>query len=184
MVLFPDPFIIRPYDDSDRGAVIDLFVRANRDLAPIEMREAFDAYVARSIAEEIGRIGQYYNARLKRSFWVATDGRSLLGNFGLEPTQDGAVELRRMYVDFPYRRTGIARAMLRHAETCARQSGFGRIMLSTSELQHAALALYHSAGFSLVREEVARTSSLRTVGKGIRRFHLAKPLASPGGSTA
>lgn len=182
MAPFPAPFTLRPYADSDRDAVIDLFIRANRDLAPAGMKAAFEIYVARSIAEEIGRIGEYYDARGKRSFWVATDGKGLLGNFGLEPTQDGAVELRRMYVDLPYRRAGIARAMLQHAETCARQSGFARIVLSTSELQQAALALYHATGFSLVREEIAHSSTHRTVGNGIRRFYLAKSLTAPASS--
>lgn len=174
----PIPYTIRRYHDDDREAVMDLFVRVNQSLAPPDMREAFAAYVERSLAEEIGRISQYYNAARGRSFWVATDGSRLLGHFGLEPVER-AIEVRRMYVDFAFRRAGLARAMLQHAEICARQNGFAKIVLSTSSLQLPALTLYRSAGYELQREEIAESSSLRTVGNGIRRFYLEKPLGLP-----
>lgn len=169
-------FTIRSYQAEDQDAVVDLFIRVNRSLAPPEMQEIFEAYVARSLAEEVGQIEHYYDAERNRSFWVATDGKRLLGNFGLESADDGAVEVRRMYVDFPFRRSGVARAMLRQAETYAGQAGFTRIILSTSSLQQPALALYRSAGFELVREEIATSSSLRTIGNGIPRYHLEKSL--------
>ncbi|MGE0237663.1 MAG: GNAT family N-acetyltransferase [Parvibaculaceae bacterium] len=159
--------------------MIDIFVRVNRGLAPPGMRRAFDAYVTRSLAEEVGRIDDYYDASRHRSFWVATDGRRLLGHFGLEPADDSAVEVRRMYVDFPFRRQGIARAMLAHAEKHAQESDFERVVLSTSSLQRAALALYLSAGYELLREDIAATASLKTVGNGIRRFHFGKNLSKP-----
>jgi GNAT superfamily N-acetyltransferase len=173
------PVSIRPYRADDQEAVMDLFVRVNLSLAPPDMKEAFAAYVTRSLTEEIGRIGEYYDSGRGRSFWVATDGSRLLGNFGLEPVGGEAIEVRRMYVDFPFRKLGIARAMLDHAESCARQGGFGKIILSTSSLQLPALALYRSAGYEVLREEKAASSSLRTVGNGILRFYLEKPLSPP-----
>jgi GNAT superfamily N-acetyltransferase len=170
-------FDIRRYRLEDRDAVIDLFTRINHSLAPPEMRAAFEAYVARSLAEEIGRIDEYYDAGRNRSFWVATDGSRLLGYFGLEPVGDGAIEVRRMYVDFPFRRMGVARALLAHAEDHARTSGFARVILSTSSLQRPALALYQSAGYGLLREEAAAEASHKTVGHGILRFYLEKSLS-------
>jgi hypothetical protein len=38
------------------------------------------------------------------------------------------------------------------------------------------LALYRSAGYVLVREEVAAEASNKTLGGGIRRYHFSKPL--------
>jgi|GEM_PF-358216 len=172
----PDAFTIRPYRPQDQPAVVDLFVRVNQSLTPPNMETAFTEYVAKSIAAEIGRIGQYYDAARGRGFWVATDGTWLLGHFGLEPADDDALEVRRMYVDFPYRGKGIARAMLKHAEDWARARGFGKIVLSTSSLQLPALALYQSAGYTLLRQEIATAASHKTVGNGILRFHLEKPL--------
>lgn len=172
----PDTFSIRPFRLEDQAAVVDLFVRVNEDLAPADMKAAFAQYVTNSIEAEIGRIGEYYDAPRRRGFWVATDGAQLLGNFGLEPADDDAIEVRRMYVDFPFRGRGIARAMLNHAELWAQAQGFGKIILSTSSLQRPALALYQSAGFTLLREEVATAASHKTVGGGILRFYLEKEL--------
>jgi putative acetyltransferase len=52
----------------------------------------------------------------------------------------------------------------------------GKLELSTSELQPAALALYRDAGYRLVREEIAEQASNKTLGGGIRRFYFAKCL--------
>lgn len=172
----PQAPVIRPYKNEDRAAVVDLFVRVNRSLAPPDMQQAFADYVTKSIETEIGRIDQYYDAALGRGFWVATDGDRLTGNFGLEPAGHDTIEVRRMYVDFPYRGQGIARAMLSHAENQAAIRGFDKIILSTSSLQLPALALYQSAGFTLLREEIATAASHKTVGAGILRFYLEKPL--------
>lgn len=171
-------YCIRRYRPDDRAAVMDLFIRVNRSLAPPGLEQAFEAYVAMAIDGEIGQIDQYYNAARNRSFWVATDGSRLLGNFGLEPVDAGSIEVRRMYVDFPFRRHGLARAMLRHAESRARFGGFARVVLSTSNVQLPALALYRSAGFELIREEIASSASLKTVGNGILRYYLEKSLLS------
>lgn len=140
--------VIRPFADADQQAVRDLFVRINRELASPEMREAFEAYIARSLAEEIGRIHAYYAER-KGGFWIAEDPDSgLVGMFGLESgPEDGTAELRRMYVDPQARRRGVARAMLRRAEEEAVSAGHHRMVLSTSELQKAALAFYRAAGY-------------------------------------
>jgi putative acetyltransferase len=49
-------------------------------------------------------------------------------------------------------------------------------VLSTSELQPAALELYRRAGYRLVQEVVAEQASNKTLGGGIRRFHFEKDL--------
>ena len=127
----------------------DLFVRVNRELAPPQWRDEFEQYIALSLREEIGRIAEYYDGREGRSFWVAVDGERLIGNYGLEPSGPRAFELRRMYVEPSLRRQGLARAMLAHAEqTCVKQGG-SELVLSTSEIQTAAIALYGRQAISL-----------------------------------
>ena len=86
------------------------------------------------------------------------------------------MELRRMYVDPTLRRQGIARAMLRFAEDECRRRQLTKLDLSTSELQGDALAFYQSAGYRLVREEIAQDASNKTLGGGIRRYHFTKQL--------
>jgi GNAT superfamily N-acetyltransferase len=167
--------VIRGFEAKDATAVRDLFVLVNRRLSPPDMHAAFEAYIAWSLAEEIGRIAAYY-AEHAGGFWVACRGEEVVGMFGLETAGPNALELRRMYVAPSVRRAEIATAMLRFAEDEARRRGAGRLELSTSALQPAAVALYQRAGYRLMREVVANHASNKTVGGGIRRYHFEKVL--------
>jgi len=129
----------------------------------------------RSLTEEIDRVSDYYSER-KGDFWVAVDDQKIVGMFGLEPSNDGAMELRRMYVDPGLRRRGIARKMLDFAEQECRRRNRPRMDLSTSEFQREALALYQNAGYERVHEEVAAVASNKALGGGIRRYHFTKAL--------
>jgi RimJ/RimL family protein N-acetyltransferase len=99
---------IRAFVEEDTEQVRALFIAANRLLAPPYLRDAFEAYIAQSLVEEIDRIADYYRER-DGGFWVAIGGDRLAGMFGLERIADGVMELRRMYVDPAERRRGIAR---------------------------------------------------------------------------
>ncbi len=170
-----DEVTVLPFDDGHAAAVRALFVEVNRLLAPPGMEAAFAAYIARSLKEEMDRVAAYYGER-GGGFWVAFREGRLVGMFGLEPAGEGALELRRMYVNPSARRGGIASAMLRFAEAECRRCGAEKLVLSTSELQPAALRLYESAGYRVVEEVVAAEASNKTIGGGIRRFHFEKLL--------
>jgi GNAT superfamily N-acetyltransferase len=165
---------IRPFQEDDASEVRELFIVVNRLLSP-PMRDAFEAYIARSLREEMDRVAAYYGER-GGGFWVARREQKLVGMFGLEPAAPDAMELRRMYVDPSARRSGIARLMLRFAEAECRRLNVRRLELSTSELQPAALELYRQAGYRLLREVVAEQASNKTLGGGIRRYHFEKTL--------
>jgi putative acetyltransferase len=166
---------VRPFTAADAAEVRDLFVKVNRLLAPPDMKEAFEGYIARSLEEEIDHVEAYYRER-DGGFWVADDGDRVVGMFGLEPASATAMELRRMYVDPNARRRGIARTMLRYAEDECRRRNRYTLDLSTSELQGDALSFYRTSGYQLVREEVALSASNKTLGGGIRRYHFTKSL--------
>ena len=166
---------IRDFSTDDAAAVRDLFIRVNRLLAPADRKDAFEIYIARSLTEEIDRVSEYYSER-NGGFWVAVEGEGIVGMFGLEPSGEGAMELRRMYIDPDFRRRGMARKMLDFAEQQCRRRQRPRMNLSTSELQREALALYRNAGYALVREEVAEAASHKTLGGGIRRYYFTKAL--------
>ncbi len=166
---------VRPFAPEDADRVHDMFVAVNRMLAPPSMRVQFEAYIERSLHEEIDRVAQYYGER-GGGFWVAVDGDALLGMFGLEPAGPGELELRRMYVAPQAQRRGIARYMLQFAEDECRRRGVRVLVLSTSKLQQPALALYRNSGFRLLHEEKAETASNKTVGGGIHRYHFSKLL--------
>lgn len=166
---------IRPFCERDTAQVRELFIAVNRLLSPSDLRDVFEAYIERALAEEIDRIPAYYSEHAG-SFWVAVRDDKVVGMFGLEATSDGAMELRRMYVDPTVQRQGTGRQMLRSAEDECRRQNISRLTLSTSEIQRAALALYKKAGYRLLREETAKVASNRTIGSGIRRYYFEKAL--------
>ncbi|MEM7525133.1 MAG: GNAT family N-acetyltransferase [Pseudomonadota bacterium] len=168
------PTII-PFEARWAAPVETLFTRINLDLAPPDMAAAFEAYIQRSLTEEIGRIDAYY-AEKDGGFWLVVDGEALLGMFGLERAGPAAFELRRMYVAPEARRRGLARTMMAHAEATCRTRGADTLLLSTSEAQDAALAFYRAEGFEILREETAEAASNKTVGAGIRRYYMSRPV--------
>jgi putative acetyltransferase len=152
---------IRPFrEEDDASEVRELFIMVNRLLSPPSIRDAFEAYIARSLTEEMDRVAAYYRER-GGGFWVALREAKLVGMFGLERATPDAMELRRMYVDPSARRSGIARLMLGFAEAECRRLNVRRLALSTSELQPAALELYRHAGYRLLREVVAEQAIKR-----------------------
>jgi ribosomal protein S18 acetylase RimI-like enzyme len=57
-------------------------------------------------------------------------------------------ELTELYVEPAYRRRGVARALLAHAERLARERGAAELMIMTSRDNAAALALYQALGYA------------------------------------
>lgn len=166
---------IRRYRPSDQSAVIGLFREFMWELAPPEQAAPFQSYIERAIEEELGRIEEYYFARDDQGFWVA-EGPRVVGMVGVERHAADCAELRRMAVDKAYRGQGIGRELLAAAEAFCRSRGYRRVVLSTSELQVAAAALYASSGYRLVREEKDAPASHKSVGAGLTRYHYEKAL--------
>ena len=170
-----DEVTIVPYAERYAADVRRLFIAINRAMAPDILRGAFESYIERSVVEEIEQIEEYYS-RAGGMFRLALQGNALRGMYGLEPHDASRIELRRMYVAADFQRRGLASLMLQDAEEQDYERGFRVLILSTSELQQAALGLYRSAGFTLIRVEIAETTSHKTIGGGIRRFHFEKPI--------
>jgi len=160
--------------------VIGLFRESMWDLAPPTLAADFQSYIERAIQEELGKVEEYYFGREGQGFWVTQEGEMpdrVLGMVGVERHADDAGELRRMAVEKAHRRKGIGRELLATAEAFCRDCGFRRVVLSTSELQVAAMRLYESSGYRRVREEAAAPASHKSVGAGLTRYHYEKPLA-------
>ncbi|WP_416899253.1 MAG: GNAT family N-acetyltransferase [Minwuia sp.] len=170
-----DGLKIRRFEERDAPAVRSLFIRVNRLLAPPGMEDAFERYIERSIEAEIGRIGPYYAER-DGLFFVAEQDGHLAGMFGLERAGQVVLELRRMYVAPECRGMGYGRELLAAAEAEARRLGAVRLILSTSEVQQAALGVYRSSGYAEVAETAEADGSNKVLGGGLRRFHFEKRL--------
>lgn len=171
-------FAIVPFEQAHAEGVSALFVTINRELAPAGMEDAFAAYVQQALDEEVGRIAEYFSPSVGNGFWVLVHGGTIVGMFGLERQSDEAVELRRMYLEQSFRGRGLADWMLERAEAEAKRLDYRRLVLSTAEIQEAALGFYRRSGFREVARQVAAQTSHKTVGAGVTRFFFEKELAS------
>jgi RimJ/RimL family protein N-acetyltransferase len=172
----PMTVTIRAYDTADYDQVVALFIRINRELAPEQMREQFEQYIATAIDGELKQLSDIFSATKRNAFWVVEADSRIVGMFGIEACDAERTELRRMYLDKPYRGRGFAQRMLACAEARARELDYATIVLSTAEVQNAAIAFYRKSGYRLVRTGPAFTMSTRTVGGGLTRFHFEKEL--------
>ena len=168
--------VFRAYQLADYDPVAALWTRINRELAPAEMRELFEQYITTAINGELRQLQGVFAEAKRNAFWVVEADKEIVGTFGIESRDEGSSELRRMYLDRGHRSQGIAQRMLQSAEARAREFGFSKMVLSTAEVQKAAIAFYGKNGYQLVRTEVAGTMSTKTVGAGLTRFHFEKLL--------
>ena len=94
--------------------------------------------------------------------WVALDADGdVVGSAVLIDQSDGEVQLRRMYLAHAHRGRGIGRRLLELALTWARDRGYTRVFLDTTDAMVAARRLYESAGFYEVGEGEPRAGRRR-----------------------
>ena len=169
----------RPYQASDFQAVAALWTRVNRELAPAGMEGRFEQYIATTIEGELSHLLEIFSHARRNAFWVvelADGSRRIVGTFGIECHNDDTTELRRMYIDAGWRGRGLAQRMLSTAEEMARELGFSRIIVSTADVQRAALRFYTKSEFKCVRSEIAEAMTVKQAGGGLLRHHFEKVL--------
>jgi GNAT superfamily N-acetyltransferase len=82
-----------------------------------------------------------------QALYLAEIGGRPAGTGGLKQVAPGVAEIRRMYVDPPFRGRGIARAVLERLVADGRAAGFHALRLESAVWMVEAHALYHSCGF-------------------------------------
>jgi GNAT superfamily N-acetyltransferase len=169
----------RSYLASDFEAVAALWTRVNRELTPAGMEALFEQYISTTIKEELSRLLDIFSLARRNAFWVVelTDGsRRIVGTFGIECHDSDTTELRRMYIDAGWRGRGLAQRMLHRSEEMARELGFSRMIVSTANIQRAALRFYTKSGFKRVRSEIAEAMTVKQAGGGLLRHYFEKVL--------
>jgi GNAT superfamily N-acetyltransferase len=81
------------------------------------------------------------------AFLVGWDGDRPVAGGGLKRLEDGAAEIKRMYVAHEARGAGVGRALLAALEDQARALGYGVVRLDTGRFQPSALRMYLQAGY-------------------------------------
>ncbi|XP_038644085.1 N-acetyltransferase family 8 member 3-like [Scyliorhinus canicula] len=107
---------------------------------------------------DLGDVEGSFLGRPGACFWVVEEGGGsgsprLVGTLGAKPApgEPSACELCRLTVSLACRRRGLGRALLETGLEFARRSGYLDCTVYTSDIHHAALALYSKAGFQLQR---------------------------------
>jgi GNAT superfamily N-acetyltransferase len=73
------------------------------------------------------------------------------GGWRVNDEIEGAAEIKRMYVVDSARGRGLARVVLGHLETTAREAGLRRMILETGLRQPEAIGLYTSSGYERIQ---------------------------------
>lgn len=66
--------------------------------------------------------------------------------------------------------------MLDHAQAEARAFGFSKMILSSAQIQEAAVAFYRKSGFRQFGTEIAQGMTAKQAGGGLTRLHFEKVL--------
>lgn len=117
-------------------------------------------YVDHSLHTDMCDITKSYLSAPGSCFWVAECEGQVVGTVGALPVEEPTLrkeqlELFHLSVASEHRGQGIAKALVRTVLQFARDQGYREVTLSTSMLQHSALALYQRMGFQKTRQYFA-----------------------------
>jgi GNAT superfamily N-acetyltransferase len=117
-------------------------------------RELFEEYAAslnfdicfQGFAAELAQLPGYYAPPSGRLLLAFHNGRAA-GCVALRRLEDGACEMKRLYVRPEFRGSGIGKALAEAAVCQARETGYKIMRLDTVSSMHKAQSIYKSLGF-------------------------------------
>jgi ribosomal protein S18 acetylase RimI-like enzyme len=144
--------IIREDNDAVRGLFMTAFLPYSENATP-EQAAAVRGFIHESLADDLEDPYGHYMSQPGTCFFVADAGGRIAGMLGIDRWEgDGTVaQLRRVAVSHGFRRRGIAKMLMNHAEAWAAWQGYKSMRFYTAESLKEAIALYESLGYRLVR---------------------------------
>ena len=133
-------------EDAIRRLWLEYFTWVNGEL---ETRHGFPTSTSEELDQEIASIAKYErpDGRLLIAF---LDGEAI-GTIAMLRIGPETAELKRMYVQPTYRRSGVGRALVDELIAQLRREGYGRVRLDSPDFLTAAHTLYRSIGFAEIR---------------------------------
>ncbi|XP_032729518.1 N-acetyltransferase 8 [Lontra canadensis] len=114
-------------------------------------------FTAECLRTDMSDITKSYLSEPGSCFWVAETEGQVVGIVGALPVKERSLhneqlELLHLCVALDRRRLGIAKALVRTVLQFSRDQGYSQVILTTSMLQHSALALYQRMGFQKLHQ--------------------------------
>jgi ribosomal protein S18 acetylase RimI-like enzyme len=141
--------IVEARSEADHAAVRELcraFRRWVSDRYPHQL-DVLEAYYPADEFEALLAQLPEIHAPPKGAILIARVDGATAGCVMLSPLEDGACEMKRLFVVESARGKGVARALCGALFDAARAAGYRAMRLDTGPLHHEAQALYRSLGF-------------------------------------
>ena len=155
----PDPaYVLRPPRPGDLGWVVQRH-------GQLYAREyGFDWSFEALAAEIMSRFVRDFDPARERC-WIAERNGENVGCVFVVRREDDVAQLRCLLVDPAARGLGLGRHLVQECIRFARDAGYKRIMLWTTDILHVARHIYEAEGFQLVDEEPHRSFGQDLVGQ-------------------
>lgn len=140
-----DAYILRPARPGDYGWVVSRHGALYAE--ELGWNQAIEAYTARVVADYVEK-----HDPQRENAWIAeVDGTPVGSIFCVTRAGDGdTAQLRLLLVEPSARGMGIGARLVEECVRFARQAGYRRMVLFTTEMQLDAARIYRKAGFELV----------------------------------
>lgn len=144
---------IRPIAPGDNAAL----ARAVRDtLAEFGAAKPGTAYYD----EATDHLYELFSQTARSTYFVAEINGEVLGGGGIFPTEGlpaDTVELVKLYLLPPARGRGVGKGLINHCIQAARDNGYARVYLETTDELTQAIPLYERLGFTYLEEALGNS---------------------------
>lgn len=159
-----DAYLLRPARPGDYGWVISrhgaLYAQE------LGWQASFEAYCARVVADYVEK-----HDPQRENAWIAEVDGAPVGSVFCVKRDEHTAQLRLLLLEPSARGLGIGARLVEECVRFARQAGYRRIVLFTTELQRQAARIYAKTGFELVEE-----TDEDTMGTGAREQYWSMDL--------
>lgn len=138
-----DAYILRPARPGDYGWVISRHGALYAE--ELGWNQAIEAYCARVLADYVEK-----HDPQRENSWIAEVDGAPVGSIFCAKRDEDTAQLRLLLVEPSARGMGIGARLVEECVRFARQAGYRRMMLFTTEAQRDAARIYRKAGFEVV----------------------------------